>query len=134
MKKILFTTSCFILFLITNAQTIVLKVDGMKGESDKAKFKDKTELLGFVMEGAVLQSTSTAGGMSAGKRSYQPITILKQTGAISPLLFQNFYLNKHIREVVVEYYKTDNAYVTGKTGAEVLDYTVTFKNVKIIGF
>lgn len=134
MKKILFTIGCFILFSITNAQTIVLKVDGMKGESTKAKFQDKTELLGFVLEGSTLQSTSAGGGMATGKRSYQPVTILKQTGAISPLLFQNFYSGRHIREVVVEYYKVDNSFVTGKTGAEVLDYSITFKNVIITGF
>ena len=62
---------------ITNSQTIVLKVDGMKGESTKAKFKDKTELLGFVLEGFALQSTSAGGGMATGKRSYQPSAFSK---------------------------------------------------------
>jgi type VI protein secretion system component Hcp len=62
-----------------------MKVDGIAGES--AKYKDKTELPGFAMEGSSSQTTATGGGMAAGKRSYQPVTILKQTGACSPLLF-----------------------------------------------
>jgi len=129
MRKLLFTISSVVLFCsISNAQTIVLKVDGIKGESDKAKFKDKTELLGLVMEGSLSQGTATGGGMAAGKRTYEPIVILKQTGASSPFLFQNFFMGRYIREVAFEYYKTD------KTGIETLDYTITLKNAIITGF
>ena len=128
MRKLFFFLSSFILFNTINAQTIVWKVDGIKGESDKAKFSDKTELLGIVMEGSSSQGTTAGGGMAAGKRSYQPIVILKQTGASSPLLFQSFFTGKHIKEIVIEYYKTD------KTGVEVLDYSLTLKNVIITGF
>lgn len=127
MRKLFFLLGSFILFNTINAQTIVMKVDGIKGESDKAKFSDKTELMGVVLEGSSSQGT-TGGGMAVGKRSYQPIVILKQTGASSPLLFQNFFMGKHIKEIVIEYYKTE------KTGVEVLDYSLTFKNVIITGF
>lgn len=113
---------------ISIAQTIVLKVDGIKGESDKAKFKDKTELLGLLMEGSSSQGTAPGGSMAAGKRTYEPILILKQTGASSPFLFQNFFMGRHIREVAFEYYNTD------KTGIETLDYTITLKNAIITGF
>ena len=129
MRKLFFFLGSFILFNTINAQTIVLKVDGIKGESDKAKFSDKTELLGVVMEGSSSQGSATGGGMAVGKRSYQPIIILKQTGASSPLLFQSFFTGKHIKEIVIEYYKTDN-----KTGAQILDYSLTLKNVIITGF
>ncbi len=129
MRKLLFFLGSFILLnTITNAQTIVWKVDGIKGESDKAKFSDKTELLGVVMEGSSSQGSSAGGGMAVGKRTYQPIVILKQTGASSPLLFQSFFMGKHVKEVVIEYYKTD------KTGIEVIDYSLTLKNVIITGF
>lgn len=120
--------SLALFYSIVNAQTIVWKVDGIKGESEKAKFTDKTELLGFVMEGASPQITSGGGGMATGKRTYQPAIVLKQTGASSPLLFQNFFMGKHIKEIIIEYYRTD------KTGVEVLDYSLTFKNVIITGF
>ena len=129
MRKLFFVISSFILFYsVTNAQTIVWKVDGIKGESDKAKLSDKTELLGVVMEGSSSQGTATGGGMAVGKRSYQPIVILKQTGSSSPLLFQSFFMGKHIKEIIIEYYKTD------RMGAEVLDYSLTLKNVIITGF
>jgi type VI secretion system Hcp family effector len=129
MRKQFFLLSSFVVFLtITNAQTIVWKVDGIKGESDKAKFADKTELFGLIMEGASPQITSGGGGMAVGKRTYQPVVILKQTGASTPLLFQNFFMGKSIKEVIIEYYKTD------KTGVEMLDYSLTLKNVLITGF
>ena len=129
MRRLFLTISSSVLFCtIINAQTIVLKVDGIIGESDKTKFKDKTELLGLVMEGSTSLSTAAGGGLASGKRSYQPIIILKQTGASSPLLFQNFFMGKYIREIAIEYYKTD------KTGIEVPDYIITLKNVIITGF
>jgi len=122
MRKLLFTMGSFVLFCtISYAQTIVLKVDGIKGESDKAKFKDKTELLGLLTEGSSCQGTAPGGGMAAGKRTYEPILILKQTGASSPFLFQFFLWAKRIREVAFEYYNTD------KTGIETLDYTINLK-------
>jgi len=129
MRKLFFFLGSFILFnTITNAQTIVWKVDGIKGESDKVKFSDRTELLGVVMEGSSSQGSPSGGGMAVGKRSYQPIVILKQTGASSPLLFQSFFTGKHIKNMIIEYYKTD------KTGVELLDYSLTLKNVIITGF
>ena len=132
MRKLLFTISSFILFCtITSAQTIVLKADGIKGESDKAKYKDKTELMGLVIEGSSSQSAPAGGGMATGKRTYQPVTILKQTGASSPIFFQNFFIGRFIREVVIEYYKTDKTAI-GITG--VLDYSITLKNVIVTGF
>ena len=100
MRKLLFFLGSFVLFYtITNAQTIVWKVDGIKGESDKAKFSDKTELLGIVMEGSSSQGTTAGGGMAAGKRNYQPIVILKQTGASSPLLLQSFFMGNTLKRL-----------------------------------
>jgi type VI secretion system Hcp family effector len=128
MRKLFLLFSSFVLFFtITSAQTIVWKVDGIKGESDKSKFADRTELLGLIMEGSAPQAAG-AGGMATGKRTYQPIVVLKQAGASSPVLFQNFFTGKFIKEIVIEYYKTD------KTGVETLDYSLTFKNIIITGF
>ena len=101
MRKLLFTINCFLLLSIANAQTLVMKADGIKGESDKAKFKDKTELLGFVLEGNSPQSSTAGGGMATGKRVYQPITILKQSGTSSPMLFQHFFMGRFIREITI---------------------------------
>ncbi|MGZ8511715.1 MAG: type VI secretion system tube protein TssD [Chitinophagaceae bacterium] len=128
MRKLFFTTVCLIMLAIAHAQTIVMKVDGIKGESAKAKFIDKTELAGLIMEGNSSQNTAAGGGMATGKRVYQPITILKQSGASSPLLFQNFFMGRAIREIVIEYYKTE------KPGVEILEYSITLKNVVITGF
>ena len=128
MRELFLIISIFILFYSNmNAQFFVMKVDGVAGES--VRFKDKTELLGFVMEGNSSQSTAAGGGMAAGKRSYQPATILKQAGASSPILFQNFYTGKLIKEISIEYYKTDS-----KAGKEILEYVITYRNVFITGF
>jgi len=128
MNKFFFLIVSFcLLHPYLNAQFFVMKLDGIAGES--ARFKDKTELLGFVMEGSSSQSTTTGGGMAAGKRSYQPATFLKLAGASSPLLFQNFYMGRFIREISIEYYKTDS-----KAGKEILEYVITFRNVLVTGF
>ena len=128
MRKIFLIISSFILFYTSmHAQFFVMKVDGVAGES--AKFKDQTELLGFVMEGSSSQNIAAGGGMATGRRSYQPATILKQSGSISPLLFQNFYTGRFIREIRIEYYKTDS-----KSGKELLEYVITFRNAVITCF
>ncbi|MGZ8557244.1 MAG: type VI secretion system tube protein Hcp [Chitinophagaceae bacterium] len=128
MRKLFLIVCGFILsYSNINAQFFVLKAEGIAGES--VRFKDKTELMGFVMEGSSSQSTATGGGMAAGKRIYQPATILKQAGASSPILFQNFYTGRFIREISIEYYKTDS-----KAGKDILEYVITFRNVTINGF
>ena len=128
MKKLFFLIGSFcLLHTYMNAQFFVMKVDGVTGES--VRFKDKTELMGFVMEGSSSQSAAAGGGMAAGKRTYQPATILKQTGASSPILFQNFYAGKFIREISIEYYQTDS-----KAGKDILEYVITFRNVTINGY
>lgn len=113
---------------ITTAQNMVMKIDGVPGESLAAKFKDKTELLAFVLEGSSPQAIATGGGMAAGKRSYKPVTILKQSGAASPVLFQNFFMGRMIKDVAIEFYKQD------RSGVQALDYVITLRNVNISGF
>ncbi|WP_276500469.1 Hcp family type VI secretion system effector [Terrimonas pollutisoli] len=126
------TCSLLILLLImagiTTAQNMVMKIDGVPGESLAAKFKDKTELLAFILEGTSPQAIATGGGMAAGKRSYKPVIILKQSGAASPVLFQNFYMGRMIKDVAIEFYKQD------RTGVQTLDYVITLRNVNISGF
>ena len=129
MKK---TCSLLILLLImagiTTAQNMVMKIDGVPGESLVAKFKDKTELLAFIPEGTSPQATATGSGVVAGKRSYKPVIILKLSGAASPVLFQNFFMGRTIKDVAIEFYKQD------RTGIQTLDYVLTLKNVNISGF
>ncbi|MFC0771854.1 type VI secretion system tube protein Hcp [Terrimonas alba] len=126
--------TCLLLILllimagITTAQNMVMKIDGVPGESPAAKFKDKTELLAFILEGTSPQAIATGGGMAAGKRSYKPVIILKQSGAASPVLFQNFYMGRVIKDVAIEFYKQD------RTGVQTLDYVITLRNVNISGF
>ena len=128
MKRLFFCCCCFFLLQASaGAQFIVMKVDGIGGES--ARFRDKTELLGFILEGSSLQTTSAGGGLAAGKRSYQPVTVLKQSGASSPLLFQLFFTGRHIKEIIIENHRLDP-----KSGKQILVSVNTFKNVIVTGF
>lgn len=127
-KSCLLLSLLLILIDITYGQNIVMKIDGVPGESLAAKFKDKTELLAFILEGASPQAIATGGGMAAGKRSYKPVVILKQSGAASPVLFQNFFMGRMIKDVAIEFYKQD------RTGVQALDYIIILKNVNISGF
>ena len=127
-KSSLLLSLLFVLIDITYGQNIVMKIDGVPGESLVAKFKDKTELLAFVLEGTSPQATTAGGGMAAGKRSYKPVIILKQSGTASPVLFQNFFMGRMIKDVAIEFYKQD------RTGVQMLDYVITLRNVNISGF
>ena len=113
---------------ITTAQNMVMKIDGVPGESLAAKFRDKTELLAFILEGDSPQTIAAGGGMATGKRSYKPVIILKQSGAASPVLFQTFFMGRVIKDVAIEFYKQD------RTGVQTLDYVITLRNVNISGF
>lgn len=131
-KNILSVLAAFLLMgLATYSQTITLVAEGtkqgkFKGESIKSKFPDKTEIIGYVQE--VIIPRDVASGMATGKRSYQPIIILKESGASSPQFFQAMSNNEILRSVVIDFYKAD------ASGMEINYYTVTLTNVSVSGY
>lgn len=74
------------------SQIVTLSAEGskqgkFKGESIRAKFADKSEVTGFLQEST--SPTDAATGLVIGRRTVQPIIILKQAGAASPQFFQS---------------------------------------------
>lgn len=130
MKKQLLTLILLAFATTSFSQTTWIRFDGLKGESTNPKMAGKTQLAGFTWEA----STPIRVGVGAtGKKTYQPATIVKAEGGITPLLFQQFAQNKVIKEVVVEYWVPATG-AAASTGVETLEYTVTFKNVLLSAF
>jgi type VI secretion system secreted protein Hcp len=134
MKKNLITSLVVALFFTTglHAQLITMTAEStkqgkFKGESNKSKFADKIELSGFIQE---VNSPREAGtGIASGKRSYQPIILLKQAGVSSPQFFQAIATGEILKKVVIEFYKTEPG-----TGTEINYYRITLENVMVSGF
>lgn len=117
--------------LLTHSQVITLSAEGtkqgkFKGESVRSKFADKAEIAAYLHE--IVSPRDAASGMSSGKRSHQPIILLKQFGASSPQFFQALTNNEVLKTVVIDFYKND------ASGMEVNYYTVTLTNVSVSGY
>lgn len=124
-------TGLFFTALTTNAQLITLSAEGtrqgkFKGESLRQKQSDKIELAGYFME--ITSPRDAASGAASGRRVFQPVTLLKATGASSPQFLAALSTNELIKKVVIEFWKND------PSGMEVNFYTVTLENVAVTGF
>ncbi len=133
MKKSSFSLVALLLLasLVTHSQLITISVDAtkqgkFKGESIRPKFADRAEIAGYVQE--VNSPRDAASGMATGRRTYQPIILLKQSGASSPQYFQALTNNESLKTVVIDFYKPD------ATGAEINHYTVTLTNATVSGY
>ncbi|MBI5373126.1 MAG: type VI secretion system tube protein Hcp [Sphingobacteriales bacterium] len=121
----------FLLPLSGFGQTITLSVEGtkqgkFKGESMKGKFADKSELAGYQLE--ITSPRDAASGQATGRRTFQPVILLKATGASSPQFLQALSTNELLKKVVIDFYRPD------PSGMEVNYYTVTLENVSISGY
>lgn len=131
-KNIFFLLIAFFAFhTALNAQTIILSAEGtkqgkFKGESIKSKFADKSELTGFLQE--VNSPRDVTSGQATGKTIYQPVILLKKTGAASPQFFQALATNEILKKVVIDFYRPD------ANGQEVNYYSVTLENVSVAGY
>jgi type VI secretion system secreted protein Hcp len=124
-------TVSLLIGLSANSQTITLTAEGtrqgkFKGESVKSKFPDRIDIYGYVQE--VTSPRDPASGMASGKRSYQPVILLKQSGASSPQFFQALTTNEILKKVVIDFYKSD------ANGSEINYYSVTLENVTVSGY
>ena len=131
MKPILFFFIAIFFFNTIFSQTILLSVDGVKlgkfkGESLRQRAADKMDLSSFVMEMAVARDAAT--GRSSGRRQYQPVTIVKQSGAASPQFLQAAATNERLTRVVIEFYKLN------ANGEEQPYYVVTLEDATVSGF
>lgn len=133
MKKICFAliTICFSVSFI-HAQTILMTVEGVKqgafkGESLNKRYSNKMEVAGYLHE--ISSPRDVATGQASGKRTHQPLIILKPTGAASPQFFQAATTNEVLKTVIIEVYITDP-----QTGMEVVAYTITLGNATVSNY
>lgn len=107
-KNILSLAAALLLVSLTAySQTITLSVEGtkqgkFKSESSKSKFADRSEITGFIQE--VTSPRDAASGMATGRRMYQPVILLKQSGASSPQFFQALTTNEILKKIVIDFY------------------------------
>lgn len=128
MKPILFFFIAIFFFNTIFSQTILLSVDGVKlgkfrGESLRQRAADKMDLTSFVMEMGVVRSPT-----GLGRRQYQPVTIVKQSGPASPQFLQAAATNERLTKVVIEFYKSN------ANGEEQPYYVVTLEEATVSGF
>lgn len=97
-----------------------------KGETMRKGMEGRSELTGYVSD--LNSPRDLASGLPTGKRSYQPIVLLKLAGAASPQLLQACATNEVIKRVVIDFYRRD------PNGMDINYYTITLENVSISGF
>jgi type VI secretion system secreted protein Hcp len=138
MKKIIPNIAAISLFLMIvingNSQKVYMKVEGMKSgvikdQNAPAKFADRIELTGYSFETSSPTGSGSSGmGIATGRRARTPLTVTKNNGQSSILLFNCSVTNENLKSVIIEVYKTNNA------GIEVLEQTITLSNATISYF
>ena len=78
------------------AVDIFLKLDGIKGEAQDAKYKDEIDVLAWSWGASQSGTTHMGGGSGAGKVAVQDLSITKYIDKSSPTLFQHCCTGKHI--------------------------------------
>jgi type VI secretion system secreted protein Hcp len=79
------------------ASDYLLKLDGIKGESEDQKHKDEIEIESFSWGATNPGSFATAGGGGAGKANFQDIHFTAYANAASPNLMAACATGQHIK-------------------------------------
>jgi type VI secretion system secreted protein Hcp len=79
------------------ASDYLLKIDGIKGESNDSKHKDEIEIESFSWGATQSGSFATGGGGGAGKVSFQDIHFTTRVGVQSPNLMFACASGQHIK-------------------------------------
>lgn len=89
------------------AQEFFLKIDSLKGESQKEPHKEETELLAWSwgMSNAGSLHIGGAGG-GTGKATFQDISFTKYVDKTTPTLIQQAALGTHYKEAILTCRKT----------------------------
>jgi type VI secretion system secreted protein Hcp len=83
-----------------------LKVDGIKGESQRAGHKDEIELVSFDFGGTNPSSIGHGSGGGTGTVRLSSFNFLKKTDAASPELFMHMCQGKHFPTAKITMYKS----------------------------
>ena len=79
------------------ASDYLLKIDGIKGESEDAKHKDEIEIESFSWGATQSGTFSTGGGGGAGKVSFQDVHFTTKVNVASPNLMIACASGQHIK-------------------------------------
>ena len=137
MKKMILDTIGIILLLMAgmngHTQKVYMKVEGtktgiIKDQNAPAKFPDRIELNGYSFETSSAGGPASGIGIATGRRTRTPLTVIKNNGQSSILLFNCSTTNEVLKTVIIEVYKTNT------TGNEVLEQTITLTNAAVSYF
>jgi type VI secretion system secreted protein Hcp len=78
-----------------------LEIDGIKGESPDAKYKDQIQLESWSWGESQSGASAAGGGGGAGKVSMQDFSFAMQVNKASPLLFISCANGKHISKAML---------------------------------
>jgi type VI secretion system secreted protein Hcp len=81
-----------------------IKIDGIPGESKDDKHPDWIEILSysFDIDQPPSYSASTAGGATAERVDFGPLTVTKEVDLSTPKLFEAATTGKHIKEIKLQ--------------------------------
>jgi type VI secretion system secreted protein Hcp len=99
------------------------KQGAFKGESPREAHAAK--ISGLSYDHSIVSPRDIATGQPSGKRQHGPITITKEWGPASPMLFSALVSNELLTSVLFEFYKTT------PEGVEEVYYTVTLTNATV---
>ncbi len=103
-----------------------LRIAEYPGSSDKAGREGTSDI--FAVDHELVQPIDSSTGLPTGVHQHRAFTVLKKIDKASPGLHKAFATGQNLNTAVLDFYRADTT-----TGLEVKYYTVTLKNVRIIG-
>ena len=110
------------------ATDYLLEIEGIKGESQDEKHKEKIEIHSFSWGVTNSSNVGTGGGGGTGKASFSDLMFNKQMDKASPLLFKAAATGEHIKKAVLTARKAG-----GKAG-QIEDLTITLSDVMVSSY
>jgi type VI secretion system secreted protein Hcp len=101
-----------------------LKIDGIKGESQKQNHTGEIEIYSFSLGASNPTTVGMGTGLSAGKVTLSDFSIMKSTDKASPTLFSNCCAGKSFKTATVALQKATGS-TTGETYLQ-YDFTNIF--------
>jgi len=103
-----------------------LKIDEYPGSSEKEGRGDTCDV--YAVDHELVQPIDATTGAATGVRRHRSLTVLKVIDKATPGFHKALCTGQNLKEAVLDFYRVDPA-----TRAEVNYYTITLKNVRIVG-
>lgn len=133
MKNLILICSLFFITNINAASTAFIKITGtkqgiFKGESVAKGHENTTQITSYTFEENSPRDPQT--GLPTGRRLIRPITVVKDWGASSPMIYQALATNEVLKEVKIDFFT-----INPQVGMEFNERTIiltdaTISNVK----